>query len=262
MANNASPGLSDYLQRKFHSILDADISELRSSLDSRSTALRTPRKYETLRNAIAEVRNSPMNESIRKLKASVPDSTKNIKETLGDLQRKLSEVSLKLEGRNDSLHKRHHKTDQELEEIVFKPHQKLVAKGKVEVKKKSQQRKRSASLRDSLMRSKSLKDRYVGTKERQEELLTEVFKERRIGHELHKKLSKLLKKVKNEPRKELEKLQNEYKMLKISFDKSEKVRLQQKKEIEQLQKTLEAIREHKQVPKKFKRQKEANSWQF
>ena len=157
------------------------------------------------------------------------------------LKQKLKEMEREI-GRNSKYFTRsvcvtrvEHRIDTELEEIVA-----------VHVEPKTPPRKgrissakRASSQQDSLLHSRKTDERYIATKQRQKELSSALIKERKEGYELAKKLASCLKKSKRNPSEELERLAEEYAGLTKSFQKSEKIRLQQKAEIERLQTALD-----------------------
>ncbi len=109
-------------------------------------------------------------------------------------------------------------------------------------------RKRAESLRDSLIHSRKVGDRYIGTKQKDEEMAMAVTRQRKENYELSRRLEQMLKKSKKGLDEELRERRAEYERLRAAFQKSETLRLKQKTKIAQLQRELDQVRGVTRVP--------------
>ena len=96
------------------------------------------------------------------------------------------------------------------------------------------------SFAESLTRSTKVQDKYVGLRQQFDGTKQQLVKERQRTHELMKKLEKYEREygMKKSVYEELRELKSEYEQLKMSFEKSEKLRRHQKEVISELQEEL------------------------
>jgi len=94
---------------------------------------------------------------------------------------------------------------------------------------------------DTLAKSTRMEDRFTALKKQCEDTKTQLIKERQKTHELTKKLEKYEREynMKKSVYEELRETKAEFEQLKVSFEKSEKLRRHQKEIIKELQQEIE-----------------------
>ena len=104
------------------------------------------------------------------------------------------------------------------------------------------------SFAESLAKSTKVEDRYNALKRQYDDTKQQLVKERQKTHELGKKLDKYEREynMKKSVYEELRETKSEYEQLKVSFEKSEKLRRHQKEIIKELQEEVGKLKDQSQ----------------